>query len=59
MKLEDRVSRLEAMLPQEVPWGDLYDTIVEMDICTACVSKAEAEAKYGDKEAWCNDRRTD
>ena len=57
MKLENRVSRLEAMLPQEVPWGDVYDTIVLMDKVTVGQTEAEAVEVYGNKEAWCNSRR--
>lgn len=58
--LECRTKRLETLLlPERDYLPDIYDAVVEMDMVTACLSRDEAEAKYGSKSDWLNDQRTD
>jgi hypothetical protein len=63
MSLQDRVGRLEAMLPREVPYGDIYDFLfaAEQTIPGPPGSLPEEEAllRLGPKETFVNDRRTD
>jgi hypothetical protein len=59
MNLKNRVQRLESLLPQEVPWDQIYDAVVLMDVCTSGRSRNEAEAWLGDRENFINDMRTD
>ena len=59
MNLRNRVQKLEDCLLKPDFQPDLYDLIVEMDMRTIDVSKAEAIERIGDKEIWLNDRRVD
>lgn len=62
--LKERVLRLEeAIIPQEVPWGDVYDFLfmAEQTIPGPPGSSGEDEAllRLGPKEIFINDRRLD
>jgi hypothetical protein len=59
MNMKTRVKRLEAMLPQKVPFDQIYDAVVEMDMVTAGRSRDEAEVWLGDRADFINDRRAD
>ena len=57
--LQDRVKRLEAMIPQEIDYGGIYDAVVQMDMVTAGRTEDEAMTRLGDREVFINDRRID
>lgn len=56
MNLKNRVQRLESLLPQKDPWGQIYDAVVQMDMCTACLSEAEAMTNLGDRQGFIESR---
>ncbi len=57
--LKERVKKLEAMIPSDPPWGDIYDTLILMDCTIGDTTRDEAIEKLGNRENWVNDRRTD
>lgn len=57
--LQDRVRRLESLIPQEIPYGEIYDAVVQMDMVTAGRTEDEAMAWLGDREIFINDFRRD
>ena len=60
MNLRDRVEKLEAcLLPKPDYRPEIYDFLIQAEVATTARTEAEAIEKYGDKELWCNDRRTD
>lgn len=59
MNLETRVSRLESLIPREIDYGAIYDTVVQMDMVTAGRTEDEAMIRLGDRETFVNDRRID
>lgn len=63
MNLEERVRRLEGLIPREVPYGEIYDALWNMELSIGCppgVSpEDEALRKLGDRETFVNDYRLD
>ena len=61
--LKERVSRLESMLPQKIDYGQIYDFLFMAEQTIGCPPGSspedEATLKFGNRETWINDRRTD
>jgi hypothetical protein len=48
--LKERVKKLEAMIPSDPPWGDIYDTLILMDCTIGDTTRDEAIEKLGNRE---------
>ena len=61
--LQDRVHKLEAMLPQEPDYGEIYDFIFEAEQTIGCPPGISPDEKalrnLGDRSDFINDRRAD
>jgi hypothetical protein len=59
VSIQERIKHLESLLPQEIPFGEIYDAVIQMDMCTAGQTRDEAMTRLGDRETFVNDRRLD